>query len=111
MRSENVTEGSETYCIGCWSTIKSNIPQMVNVPAIRKSIFQWSQAGRVFTNRMLPDRQEFGMNRALVAFGITLFLTVAMYGVQASQIVIQDPAEYNAYIAAVNMTEAGARAA
>ena len=51
------------------------------------------------------------MNRALVAFGITLFLTVAMYGVQASQIVIQDPAEYNAYIAAVNMTEAGARAA
>jgi tetratricopeptide (TPR) repeat protein len=34
-----------------------------------------------------------------------------MYGVQASQVVIKDPAEYNAYITASNTTEAGARAA
>jgi tetratricopeptide (TPR) repeat protein len=51
------------------------------------------------------------MNRAFVAFGITVFLTATMFGVQASQKVIKDPAEYNAYMSALNAQDPAAKAA
>jgi len=51
------------------------------------------------------------MNRALVALSFTLLLTAAVYGVQASQKVIKDPAEYNAYITALNTEAPAAKAA
>lgn len=51
------------------------------------------------------------MNRAFVAFGITVLLTAAMYGALASQKVIKDPAEYNAYMSALNAQDPAAKAA
>lgn len=51
------------------------------------------------------------MNRVFAALGFALLLSVGMNAMQTSQKVINDPAEYNAYITALNAQDAAARAA
>lgn len=51
------------------------------------------------------------MKRVFAALGFAFLLSVGMYAMQTSQKVIKDPAEYNAYITALNAQDAEARAA
>ena len=51
------------------------------------------------------------MKKAFAVLGFAFLLSVSTYAVQTSQKVIKDPAEYNAYITALNAQDAEAKAA